>query len=113
MSFITNWNGDVIQTPVSSALWSNKGGMFTPANSYTTYYPLPSAYRTAIPITGTYTIPAQFENRADLIANAIYGSEDYWWLVFWFNGIVDPFSTLTTGTVLLLADITTVNSILG
>lgn len=113
MGLITDWNGNVIQAPSSEALWSNKGGIFTPNNSYSTYYPLPSAYRTAIPIVGTYIIPTQFENRADLIANAVYGSEDYWWLIFWFNGIIDPFSTLVAGTELLLADITTVNSLLG
>ena len=113
MSLITNYNGDVVQAPSASSLWSNKGGIFTPSNSYSTYYPLPSYYRTAIPTAGTYIIPPQFENRADLIANHIYGSEDYWWLVYWFNGIIDPFASLTTGTELLIADITTVNSTLG
>ena len=113
MSFITNWNGDVISSPSSEALWSNKGGTFVPAAGYPTYLPLPSAYRSAIPVSGTYTIPAQYENRADLIANVLYHSEDYWWLIYWFNGFIDPFATLPAGTQILVADITTVNSILG
>ena len=113
MSLITNFNGDVLQSPSASALYSNKGGIFTSIRNHNTYYPLPSAYRTAIPITGTYVIPKAFENRADLIANTLYGSEDYWWLVFWFNGMVDPFQNLTVGTIILVADITSVNSVLG
>ncbi len=113
MSLITDWNGNVLQSPSASALYSNKGGLFTPIGNYNTYYPLPSAYRTAIPISGTYVIPKMFENRPDLIANNLYGSEDYWWLVLWFNGMVDPFQNLTVGTEILIADLTSVNSILG
>jgi hypothetical protein len=113
MGFITDWNGNVIQSPTPESLWSNKGGIFTPAGRYVTYFPLPSAYRTAIPIVGTYIIPAYFENRADLIANALYASEDYWWLVYWFNGILDPFASLTAGTEILVADIVSVNNNLG
>jgi len=113
MSLIVDWNGNVIQAPSPQALWSNKGGIFSPSKKYKTYFPLPSSYRSAIPVVGTYIIPASFENRADLIANTLYGSEDYWWLVLWFNGIIDPFSTLSTGTQLLVADLSSVNSILG
>lgn len=113
MSLITNWAGDVIQSPSASALYSNKGSIFMPIGKHATYYPLPSAYRTAISTVGTYVIPKMFENRPDLIANTLYGSEDYWWLVYWFNGMVDPFQNLTVGTVILVADITSVNSVLG
>ena len=113
MSFITNWNGTVIESPTSSSLWSTRGGIFSPAKGKPTYFPLPSAYRSAIPVSGTFTIPANYADRPDLIAKLLYKSEDYWWLVLWFNNIIDPFASLSTGTTILVADITTVNSILG
>ena len=114
MSFIVNWNGDVSQSPSSKAIWSNKGGIFTPAiGKYKTSFPLPSSYRSAIPSIGIYTITVLFADRADLIANKLYGSEDYWWLVFWLNGIDDPFMSLYAGRQILVADITTVNSLLS
>ena len=113
MSFITDWAGNVIQSPDPHAIWSQRGGVFTPATGQPTYFPLPSAYRNAISCTGSYIIPANQQNRPDLIAHTIYGSEDYWWLVFWYNGIVDPFAYLVAGKVLLVADLSSVNSLLG
>ena len=113
MTFIVNWNGDVVKSPPTTSLWSNKGGIFTPAKKYSTYFPLPSAYRTAIPTVGVYVVPTQFADRPDLIANHLYFAAEYWWLVLWFNGIIDPFAPIPSGTQLLVADIKTVHSLLS
>ena len=112
MPYIINWNGDTISTVPTEALWSNKGGIFKPAKGKLTYFPLPIAYRSAISIVGSFTVTAQFKNRADMLANMMYGSVDYSWLVLWINGILDPFASLNIGDVLLIADITMVNALL-
>ena len=112
MSFIVNWAGTVTKSPDASTLWSNQGSTFTPAKNYPTYFPLPSAYRSAISAVSSYTVPTQQANRPDLIATTLYGAEEYWWLVLWFNGFLDPFTTVPAGTVLLVADLTAVNSVL-
>lgn len=113
MPLVVNWNGTTIKTTPTQQYWSNKGGNFTSKKGITTYFPLPLAYRTAISIAGTYTVPKEFEDRPDLIARAMYQSEDYWWLVYWFNGIVDPFSGPKMNDVLLIADINQITSMLG
>ena len=113
MTFVANWNGDVVVSPDSTKLWSSQGGVFSPASNYPTYYPLPSAYKNAIAVSGTYTVPYMYANRPDLIAYNVYGAEEYWWLVLWFNGLIDPFSAIPAGTVLLVADLSSVTSVLS
>lgn len=112
MPLITSWNGNTITATASEALWSNKGGSFTSAKGIFTYFPLPLAYRFAIPVTSKFQIPAAYQNRPDLIAKHLYQSEDYWWLVFWMNGITDPFASLKAGDIILVADLKRVNSLL-
>lgn len=112
MPYIIDWDGNTISSSSKEALWSNKGGMFKPAGGKLTYFPLPLAYKSAIPVIGTFTITAQYKNRPDLIAKHLYQSEDYWWLVYWFNGILDPFKSLNVGDTILVADISSVNSLL-
>lgn len=113
MPLVIDWAGNTVNTTKTEAYWSTKGGTFTPIKGNPTYFPLPIAYRSAIPVIGTYSIPAQYKNRADLIAKQLYQSEDYWWLVYWMNGILDPFATLNPGDTLLIADIRTINSLLS
>lgn len=112
MPLITDWNGNTIASTSSEAVWSNKGGLFRSSKGVLTYFPLPMAYRSAIPVVGTFTVPAAYANRADLVAKYLYQSEDYWWLVFWMNGITDPFSALKAGDTVLIADLRSVNSML-
>jgi hypothetical protein len=112
MPLIIDWNGNTITTAATESLWSNKGGLFTSSKGVLTYFPLPLAYRSAIPVTGKFKIPAAYQDRADLIAKYLYQSEDYWWLVYWMNGIIDPFASLKTGDTILVADIKRVNSLL-
>lgn len=112
MPYIIDWNGNTISTTPTEALWSNKGGQFKSVDGKSTYFPLPIAYRSAINIVGSFTVTPQFRNRADMLANMMYNSVDYWWLVYWINGIIDPFASLNTGDVLLIADISQVNALL-
>lgn len=113
MPLIVNWAGDAISTSSMDANWSNKGGTFTSKRGIKTYFPLPMSYNSAILVRGYYTVPAQFANRADMIAKYLYGSEDYWWLVFWMSGIIDPFTGPKIGDVITIADINQVTSLLG
>ena len=46
-----------------------------------------------------YTVPANRENRLDLIAQELLGSADYKWVIAYFNGIEDGF-TVRYGTTL-------------
>lgn len=111
MTFTINWNGDIVTPPNSKALWSTFGGKFTSQDGTTTYFPLPISYSSLIPSIGTYTVTFETKDRADLIARNLYGSEEYWWLVYWMNGIIDPFAALNVGDVLLVADLTVINTL--
>lgn len=48
-----------------------------------------------------YTVPANLENRLDLIARDKLGSEQYSWVLAYFNGISDGF-TVEEGTRLAI-----------
>jgi hypothetical protein len=110
MGLIVNWNGDTVSSEDSSALWSFRGANFTSKIGVKTYFPLPMKYSSAVPVIGKYTVTASTKDRADLIARELYGSEEYWWLVYWINGIIDPFASLNVGDTLLIADISVITS---
>ena len=46
-----------------------------------------------------YTVPANLENRLDIISQELLGSPDYKWVIAYFNGIADGF-TVREGTTL-------------
>lgn len=110
MSFAINWNGQIIKPADQNALWSTKGGQFVSRIGITTYFPLPMSYASTIPVIGKYIVTAATKDRPDLIARELYQSEEYWWLVYWMNGITDPFSALNVGDILLIADISVIKS---
>jgi hypothetical protein len=110
MGLIVNWNGDTVSSEDSSALWSFRGANFTSKIGVKTYFPLPMKYSSSVPVVGKYTVTASTKDRADLIARELYGSEEYWWLVYWINGIIDPFAALNVGDTLLIADISVITS---
>ena len=51
----------------------------------------PNAFETHTNVT-YYTVPANRENRLDIIAQELLGSADYKWVIAYFNGITDGFS---------------------
>lgn len=51
----------------------------------------PNAFETHTTI-NYYTVPANRENRLDLIAQEQLGSADYKWVIAYFNGILDGFT---------------------
>lgn len=51
----------------------------------------PNAFETHTNIT-YYTVPANRENRLDIIAQELLGSADYKWVIAYFNGIIDGFT---------------------
>lgn len=110
MSLIVNWNGQVTKTVLNSSLWSTKGGQFLSNTGITTYFPLPMSYSSSIPVIGRYTVTSITKDRPDLIARDMYQAEEYWWLVYWMNGITDPFSALNVGDILLVADLSIIQS---
>lgn len=51
----------------------------------------PNAFESHTNVT-YYTVPANRENRLDIIAQELLGSPDYKWVIAYFNGITDGFS---------------------
>jgi len=39
-----------------------------------------------------YTVPANYENRLDIIAKELLGAAEYKWVIAYFNGITDGFT---------------------
>lgn len=53
----------------------------------------------------TVVINQELINRPDLIAQAAYGNPDLWWVIFEYNGIIDPLFDLKVGQSLTIPDI--------
>lgn len=51
----------------------------------------PNPFETHTNIT-YYTVPANYENRLDIIAKELLGAAEYKWVIAYFNGIVDGFT---------------------
>lgn len=49
-----------------------------------------------------YTVENFYEGRPDLIASVFYNEPRYWWVIAQYNNILDPFSEITAGRVLLI-----------
>jgi len=49
-----------------------------------------------------YTVENFYEGRLDLISSVFYNDPRYWWLIAQYNNILDPFSEITPGRVLLI-----------
>lgn len=58
----------------------------------------PNPFETHTTVT-YYTVPANRENRLDIIAQETLGSADYKWVIAYFNGIADGFSVRTGMTL--------------
>ena len=60
----------------------------------------PNAFETSVDMT-YYTVPANLENRLDIIARDFLGSADYSWVIAYFNNIQDGF-TAKEGQILAI-----------
>jgi len=113
MPAIFKWNGDVIQASIPSLERTSKGGMLVDAKGIKTYYPVAPIYNRLLPTIDYYKIPIKYAGRPDLIANELYRSSDLWWVIFWSNGIIDPFGKPRAGEVIRVVDINSLNKLLG
>jgi hypothetical protein len=50
----------------------------------------------------SYTVEKFYVGRMDLIANVFYNEPRYWWVIAQYNNILDPFSEITEGRILLI-----------
>lgn len=53
----------------------------------------------------SYRVSEQDILRPDLISYVNYNTKDYWWLILFYNGIVDPFSELEVGDLLYIPNL--------
>lgn len=49
-----------------------------------------------------YTVENFYEGRLDLIASVFYNEPRYWWVIAQYNNILNPFSEIVAGRVLLI-----------
>jgi hypothetical protein len=50
----------------------------------------------------TYVVENTYEGRLDLIAAIFYNEPRYWWILAQYNNVLDPFSEVKAGTLLLI-----------
>jgi hypothetical protein len=50
----------------------------------------------------TYVVENTYEGRLDLIAAIFYNEPRYWWILAQYNNILDPFSEVKAGTLILI-----------
>lgn len=105
MPVIFNWDGSIQQAATPTKERTNKGGLFSGVRGATTYFPVAPAYRKLVPIIGYYKVPNNFADRPDLIAAQLYQSTDLWWVIYWSNGIIDPFGRPKAGETINIIDI--------
>ena len=51
------------------------------------------------------TVTKEMENRPDLVSQAAYGSPDYWWAIYEYNGVRDPLFGLQMGQILRIPEL--------
>jgi len=49
-----------------------------------------------------YYVENAYEHRIDLISEAFYGDGRYWWVIAQFNDLIDPYSEVVAGRLLVL-----------
>ena len=60
-----------------------------------------------------YTVENFYEGRLDLIAAVFYNESRWWWFIAQYNNILDPFSEIVAGRVLLIPTQTRLNLMIG
>lgn len=46
------------------------------------------------------TVTQEYERRPDLLSSRVYGDPELWWVIYEFNGIMDPLFDLKMGQIL-------------
>ena len=49
---------------------------------------------------GYYRVRKHEECRPDIISFRIYGTQNYWWFIMWFNGFMDAWNDITENQVI-------------
>lgn len=60
-----------------------------------------------------FTVLAQHKHRPDLVALDALGDPSCWWIICFYNGIINPLKELTSGVVLRIPDKTSVETLLS
>ena len=113
MPVIFNWDGSINQPSSPTKERTNTGGRFKGVHGISTYFPPAGAYSKLVPVVGYYSVPTNFADRPDLIANFLYGSSDYWWVIFWSNKITDPFGRPAANETINVIDINALSKLLA
>ena len=69
--------------------------------------------RYIVPARDTFVVTQAYVANAPGIAFDYYGSQDYWWVVCLFNGILDPIEDFVPGLALQLPSLTDINAFLS
>lgn len=69
--------------------------------------------RFIVPARETFVVDQSYAANAPGIAYDYYGSQDYWWVVCLFNGILDPVEDFTPGLKLQLPSLADINAFLS
>ena len=105
MPVIINWDGSVSSAQDPKKERTSLGGLFTDSKNIQTYFPIAPIYSNLLPTISVYKVPPQYAEKPALIAMDIYGSSDYWWVIYWSNGIIDPFGRPAANEMLRVIDI--------
>ena len=84
-------NEDIDENVLMAKYIKWKDGIFDISDSYF------ATYIKSLPIEGKYKMT--LNARADKAAYDIYGDKDLFWVLLWYNDVVDP-EALTIGTVI-------------
>lgn len=113
MPLIVNYSGTAIKNSLPTDERTRKSPIFRSIYGKDTYFPIPNLLNTLVDTVGTYEVPRRHEGRPDLIAKDLYGTEDFWWVIFWSNNILDPFGKPLAGDRLKIVNIKQVRELLN
>ena len=61
----------------------------------------------------SYAVEDFYVGRLDLIASVFYNEPRYWWVIAQYNNILDPFSEITGGRILMIPSTDRLNFMLA
>ena len=59
-----------------------------------------------------FEVPEECVGRIDLVSVRFYGSADYWWVITFFNGVIDPIGEIVVGRQLRIPNLAEVQTAL-